>query len=88
MKKIVIACAVILAGVLSSCGDTNYCYEVTQKYNFLGQEVSSTTYIWATSNELDATIDEIKTELEAMGLSKDAYTIDYKKASKSQEECY
>lgn len=88
MKKIVIACAVILAGVLSSCGDTNYCYEVTQKYNFLGQEVASTTYIWATSNELDAAIDEIEAELEAMGLSKDAYTIDYKKASKSQEECY
>lgn len=88
MKKIVIACAVILAGVLSSCGDTNYCYEVTQKYNFLGQEVSSTTYIWATSNELDATIDELKAELEDMGLSKDAYSIKYKKANKSQEDCY
>ena len=29
MKKIVIACAIVLAGVLSSCGNTNYCYELT-----------------------------------------------------------
>lgn len=88
MKKIVIAFAVLLAGVLSSCGDTNYCYEVTQKYNLLGQEFSATTHIWGTSNELDVAIDEIEADLEAMGLSKDAYTIKYKKANKSQEECY
>lgn len=88
MKRIVIACAVILAGILSSCGDTNYCYEITQKYNVLGVETSSTSYVWGTSNELDAAIDEIEATFEAMGLSKDAYTIAYKKASKSQEECY
>lgn len=88
MKKIIIACAVLMAGVLSSCGDTNYCYEVTQKYNLLGQEFSATTHIWGTSNELDVAIDEIEADLEAMGLSKDAYTIKYKKANKSQEECY
>ena len=63
MKKIVIACAVILAGVLSSCGDTNYCYEITQKYSLLGVETSTTNYVWGTSNELDATIDEIEASL-------------------------
>mgnify|MGYP003443295310 FL=1 len=88
MKKIVIACAVILAGVLSSCGDTNYCYEITQKYNVLGVETAATSYVWGTSNELDAAIDEIEAMFESMGLSKDAYSIDYKKANKSQEECY
>ena len=88
MKKIVIACAVILAGVLSSCGDTNYCYEITQKYNVLGVETSATSYVWGTSNELDAAIDEIEAMFESMGLSKDAYSIDYKKANKSQEDCY
>ena len=36
MKKIVIAFAVLLAGVLSSCGDTNYCYELTTTVNLLG----------------------------------------------------
>ena len=32
MKKMIIACAVVLAACLSSCGDTNYCYEVTTKF--------------------------------------------------------
>ena len=40
MKKFVIACAIILAGVLSSCGDTNYCYEVTATINVLGYDDS------------------------------------------------
>ena len=31
MKKMIIACAVVLAACLSSCGDTNYCYEITTK---------------------------------------------------------
>ena len=88
MKKIVIACAVVLAGVLSSCGDTNYCYEITQKYSILGVETSATNYVWGTSNELDAAIDEIEAMFESMGLSKDAYSIEYKKANKSQEDCY
>ena len=88
MKKIVIACAVILAGVLSSCGDTNYCYEITQKYSILGVETSATNYVWGTSNELDAAIDEIEASLKAMGLSEDTYTVTYKKSNKSQEDCH
>ena len=88
MKKIVIACAVILAGVLSSCGDTNYCYEITQKYSILGVETSATHYVWGTSNELDAAIDELEASLKAMGLSEDAYTVTYKKSNKSQEDCH
>lgn len=89
MKKIVIACAVVLAGVLSSCGDTNYCYEITQQYSVLDSEHITTTYMWGTSNELDAMIDDIKASLEAMGLSKDAYIVTYKRATnKSQEDCH
>ena len=87
MKKIAIACAVILAGVLSSCGDTNYCYEITQKYTILGQEFSAVTYVWGTSNELDATIDEIEASLEMLGVSEDAYSVTYKKMHNSQSEC-
>ena len=85
MKKIIFASAIVLAGILSSCGDTNYCYEITQKSTILG--VSTTTYVWGTSNELDAAIDEIEATFETMGLSKDAYSIKYKKANKSQEDC-
>lgn len=88
MKKIVIACAVLLAGVLSSCGDTNYCYELTTTVNLLGVTSSTVTYIWGTSNELDVAIDEAEAALEASGLSKDAFSITYKRTYRSQAECH
>ena len=88
MKKFVIACAVILAGVLSSCGDTNYCYEVTATMNVLGTSVSQTFYVWGTSNDLEASMAEFDAEMEASGISKDSYTIEYKKAKKRQSDCY
>ena len=46
MKKIIFVSAIVLAGILSSCGDTNYCYEITQKSTILGVETSATTYVW------------------------------------------
>ena len=88
MKKCVIACAVILAGVLSSCGDTNYCYEVTATINVLGTTTSQTFYVWGTSNDLEATKAELDADMEAAGISKDAYKIEYKRAKKSQSDCY
>ena len=90
MKKFVIACAVILAGVLSSCGDTNYCYEVTATINVsvLGATTSQTLYVWGTSNDLEATIAELDANMKAAGISKDAYKIEYKRAKKSQSDCY
>ena len=87
MKKIVIACAVLLAGVLSSCGDTNYCYELTTTVNLLGVTSSTVTYIWGTSNELDVAIDETEAALEASGLSKDAFSITYKRSNRNQADC-
>ena len=55
MKKTIIACAVVLAACLSSCGDTNYCYEVTTKFPTLtGGTDEEKIYLWTTSNELDA----------------------------------
>lgn len=88
MKKIVIACAVVLACVLSSCGDTNYCYELTTTMNVLGMTTSNVTYVWGTSNELDAAIAEAEATLEETGISKDVYSITYKKANKNQSDCY
>lgn len=88
MKKFVIACAVILAGVLSSCGDTNYCYEVTATINVLGTTTSQTFYVWGTSNDLEASMAELDADMEAAGISKDSYKIEYKRANKSQSDCY
>ena len=88
MKKFVIACAVILAGVLSSCGDTNYCYEVTATINVLGTTVSQTFYVWGTSNDLEASMAEFDAEMESSGISKDSYKIKHKRTKKSQSDCY
>lgn len=88
MKKFVIACAIILAGVLSSCGDTNYCYEVTATINVLGTTTSQTFYVWGTSNDLEASMAELDADMEAAGISKDSYKIEYKRANKSQSDCY
>ena len=88
MKKMIIACAVVLAACLSSCGDTNYCYEVTTTVTVAGLNNSTTTYVWGTSNELDASIAAAEEELNDAGITKDMYKIEYKRTSKSQSDCY
>ncbi len=87
MKKFALVCAVVLAGVFTSCGDTNYCYEISYKYNVLGQEVSATSYVWGTSNDLDAAIAEVEATLAGIGIADDAYEVKYKRLSKSESEC-
>ena len=88
MKKIVFACAILLASVLSSCGDTNYCYEVKETIKIAGLETTITEYLWCTSNELDAAIAELEAEIvEEYGLSKDALKVTYKQTHKSQADC-
>lgn len=87
MKKIVIACAVILAGVLSSCGDTNYCYKLTATVSALGVTTTEETYVWGTSNDLDAAIAEFDAQMEAIGITKEYYSIDYQRTNKSESDC-
>ena len=86
MKKIIIACAALLTLGLTSCGDTNYCYEVKQTYKILGQEVIIKTYNWTTKNDIKA----YEASLKAAG-EKAGYT-DFKvesiaKIGVSKEDC-
>ena len=88
MKKLIIACAILMTGIFTSCGDTNYCYEITTKFTILGWERTLTTVEWVTSNELDARIDEIKKDLvEEYGLSEETIVVTYQKLNKSQADC-
>jgi hypothetical protein len=87
MKKIVIVCAVLLAGILSSCGDTNYCYEVTTKVNSV-IEISTTTYHWCTSNELEAIKADLKAAQTNMGISEDKITITAVRTNRSEADCH
>lgn len=89
MKKFAIACAVVLATTLSltSCGDTNYCYEVTTTYTLLGQTLTTNYKTWCTSNELDALIAEKEAALEKTGVSKESIKTSYKKSTLSQADC-
>ena len=88
MKKMIVACAVVLAACLSSCGDTNYCYELTTTVTVAGLSNSATSYVWGTSNELDAWKEKYIKVKEAMGISKDAIEITAKRTRKSQSDCY
>ena len=88
MKKMIIACAVVLAACLSSCGDTNYCYEVTTTVTVLGNSTTTKTPFWGTSNELDAYKEDIRKGQETLGISKDAIEITAKRTRKSQSDCY
>ena len=87
MKKIVIAFAVLLAGVLSSCGDTNYCYEVTTTIK-APIEVTTTTYHWCTSNELEAIKEDLKETQKNLGIAEDNITIKATRTSKSEGDCH
>lgn len=90
MKKFAIACAVVLATTLSltSCGDTNYCYEVTATAKVLGAETSYPYYEWCTSNELDARKEAIKQTLIKLGADENTITISAKRSNKSQADCH
>lgn len=88
MKKMVIACAILMAGIFTSCGDTNFCYEITTKFTVFGLESSITTVEWITSNELDARIDEIQKDIiEEYGLNEETVVVTYQKLNKSQADC-
>lgn len=87
MKKLAIVCAVVLAAGLSSCGDTNYCYEVTTTYKMETVETSATTLLWGTKNDLKTFEKTLKEESEKAGLSDDVITITSKRTSKSQSDC-
>ncbi len=86
MKKIIIACAAVLALGLTACNDTNYCYEVKQTYKVMGADMVITSYVWTTKNEINA----YEASLKAAG-EKAGYT-DFKVESKimvgvSQADC-
>ena len=90
MKKFAIACVAVLATamLLTSCGDTNYCYEVTATGKVLGIEASYPYYEWCTSNELDARKEAIKQSLIKLGADENTITITAKRTSKSQSDCH
>lgn len=87
MKKIVIACAAVLAGVLSSCGDTNYCYEVTTTIK-APVEVTTVTYHWCTSNEIEAIKADLKETQKNLGIAEDNISIKSTRTSKSEGDCH
>ena len=69
MKKMIIACAIVLgAGLFTSCGDTQHCYEITASATILGVNVSNTNYYWCTSNEIKSFEADMKEALVSVGV--------------------
>lgn len=90
MKKFIVACAVVLsAGLFASCGDTNYCYEITATAEVpIVGTITQTSYSWCTSNEIKAAEADLKTALVNMGASEDAIKLSSKRTNKSQADCH
>ena len=87
MKKVIIACAAVLALGLTSCGDTNFCYEVKSTYSIGGIEFSTTSFVWTTKNEIKAYEQQAKNTAKQLGASEDAIKISSAITTFSQEEC-
>lgn len=83
MKKFAIACAIFMAGLFSSCADTNFCYEVVIKYEEKNMEFTQKVYVWTTKNELDAEIDLIEKDYKRYGDIDITYSI----TGDSMEDC-
>ena len=89
MRKLVLLSAVFLAILFTSCGDTNYCYLIIEKYKIPIVEtiVTNETYVWSSSNEMDILIDQYRANADSLGISEEYYSITYHRADKSYEDC-
>ncbi len=88
MKKTLIAAAVVLAaGMMTACGDTNYCYEVTSTYKILGIETSVTNNYWGTKNELKTYEQNQKDAAVKLGADESSVSIKSKRLNKSESDC-
>jgi hypothetical protein len=61
---------------------------VEEHYPIYGKTVIRQTEVWATANELDAIIADMKAALEVAGVPSDLIKITYKKNHHSQEDCW
>lgn len=86
MKKVIIACAAILTLGLMSCGDTKMCYQLSAVVD--GRVVAS-TYVYGTSNEIDALAADWKKTQELL-FGGEAISIQRSRFSnlKSKEDCH
>lgn len=83
MKKLVIAMAVVLsAGLFSSCGNTERCYEVTVKYG----NTALTGYYYGTGNDLETYKKNLKDAYSAFA-GNDELKITSIAAWKSKDDC-
>ena len=88
MKKFAIACAIFMAGLFSSCADTNFCYCVTVEVKVNNTKISQDVYVWTTKNELDAELDLIKDEIaKECGINKSAVKVTYAITDAAQADC-
>ena len=84
MKKFIVACAVVLsAGLFASCGDTNYCYDITMTAGPLSLNYK----FWGTSNDLKAYEEDLKQTQIKLGVDENTIQMSHKRNGLSQAEC-
>lgn len=66
MKKLFLAIAIacVCGGVFTSCDkDTRKCYKLIYNVEIAGSKIETTTYQWASANEIDAIIEDMESSL-------------------------
>ena len=88
MKKLFIACAIVLsAGLFTSCGDTEYCYEITSTYSIFGVSTTVTNKAWCTKNDIKSYEAKAKETAVALGAQESDVKVSSKLTGLSRDEC-
>lgn len=87
MKKIFLGVAFVCAALaFTSCGDTEMCYEITTKYTLLGKEISATSHVKTTKNDIKEAEERAKAALVAAGIDESIISVSSKSVPDSNCE--
>lgn len=85
MKKVIIACAAVLALGLTSCGDTTLCYKITSTYKVANIQMEDVSYVYTTKNDIKTYEAKAKAAAELLGSEVKVSSVPV--PGKSEEDC-
>lgn len=81
MKKLMIACALMLSAIAFTACNGEGCYKITMKTG----EQSNVVYVYGNSEDIDVVVDKAKAAADLLGVKFSAHR---QKVNKSQSDCH
>jgi len=81
MKKVMIACALVLSAIAFTACNGEGCYKVTMKSG----ENTNVVYVYGNSEDVDVVIEKAEAAAKLIGVK---FSASRQKVNKSQSECY